>query len=520
MSEPQVHHEQDKNWLRRFLARVTRQKHGDIIAVNIGQGARNVAVGRFVLQNNLQIGALVVPVRFILVLLLVAAVAAWVVWYRIVPGQMPPNTFNIAVAEFGQLGKDGRVYRSEDGSNLSLWMFNQMRLEAANWPQDRPFEFWHDSLGLLRKRTPMGVIATEDQAAALAKRIGAQMVIYGTLDPDQDPAAFTPRFYVDRVVSETSEIIGGQNLGMPIAYVTPIRFGETVTGDYFDSQLKPRARALVWFARGLALDVQGKFEEALGIFEEAERRLKPWPADQGQEVLYVFMGREAMFLAPDANEKAGRFKSPDEAIAYAEARFTEAQALNPSYDRAHLWLGNVYSERAQTILASRQLEQENLKQVWILLDQAAAEYQDAIRDAPSPNSVVAVRVQLSLGMLDYFRAASYLLTYDNASAEPLYRSAIDKILKTLRLVNKDEYRILAQVYQTLGAAYYAQGHASLSEKDKSLELWNTAIEYYDRCSAQAKAYPYDYFVKNLAQNRCGPEKQAVVNARGKLESGN
>jgi len=93
MSEPQVHHEQDKNWLRRFLAQVTRQKHGDIIAVNVGQGARNVAVGQFVLQNNLQIGTLVVPIRFILVLLLAAAVVAWAAWYLSVPGQMPPNTY-------------------------------------------------------------------------------------------------------------------------------------------------------------------------------------------------------------------------------------------------------------------------------------------------------------------------------------------------------------------------------------------------------------------------------------------
>ncbi len=508
-----------RDWLKRLLARVPHSGPGDVIAANIGEGAQNVAVGKFILQNNVRIGALVVPVRFILVLLLVAAVVAGVVWYLSVPGQMPPNTYNIAVAEFGQLGKDGRVSRSTDGSTLSLWMFNQMRLEAANWPQDRPFEFWHDSLGLLRKRTLIGVIATEDQAAALARRIGAQMVIYGALDPNQDPAVFVPQFYVARVVSETSEIIGGQNLGVPIAYVAPIKFGETETGDYFDSQLKPRARALVWFARGLALDVQGRFEEALGIFEEAGQRLKPWPADQGQEVLYVFMGREAMFLARNANDKAGRFKSHDEALAYAQARFEEAKAMNATYDRAHLWLGNVYAEKAQTILASRQLEPGNLELVRTWLDQAAAEYQQAIRDAPSPNSVVAVRAQLSLGMLDYFRAASYLLTADNASAEPYYRSAIDKILETLRLVNKDEYRILAQMYQTLGAAYYAQGHASLSDKGKSLELWGKAIEYYDRCSAQGKAYVYDDFIKSLIQNHCAPEKQDVIRARDKLKSG-
>jgi hypothetical protein len=91
MSDPQIHHEPGKNWLQRFLARHERQASGDIIAVNIGEGAQNVAVGRFVWQNNVRIGALVVPVRFILVLLAVAAAVAAGVWWAVVPARCAPR---------------------------------------------------------------------------------------------------------------------------------------------------------------------------------------------------------------------------------------------------------------------------------------------------------------------------------------------------------------------------------------------------------------------------------------------
>src|SRR5512136_761078 len=137
MSEPPRMNQGDRqNWLQRFLARAIRQEHGDIIAANIGEGAQNVAVGKFILQNNVRIGALVVPVRFIVALLAVALVVAIAVWIAVVPDKMPESTFNVAVAEFGQLDKNGQLHASKDGASLSEWMFGKLQAEAASLPQD------------------------------------------------------------------------------------------------------------------------------------------------------------------------------------------------------------------------------------------------------------------------------------------------------------------------------------------------------------------------------------------------
>jgi tetratricopeptide (TPR) repeat protein len=499
MSDPQVHHEQDKNWLKRFLARVMRQKHGDIIAVNIGEGARNVAVGRFVLQNNLQIGTLVIPVRFILALLAVALVLAIVVWYVTVPAQMPKDTFNVAVADFGQMDKDGQVHSSRDGSNLSQWMFGKMQSETTGLPQGVKVQVWHDSLGLLRKRSTIGVISTEAQAAARARQINAHMVVYGALQVNQDPATFVPKFYVADVLSETSELVGGQQLGAPITLRTPLDFNDVKTGVYLDQNLKPRAQALVWFTHGLAFDLIGEHAQALQVFREAEQQLKTWPANQGQEILYVFMGREAMFLAHREREAQEVFGSVGEAVAFAEGAFNQALTINPTYDRAHLWLGNVYFQKAQATLGARQLGQAELAQVRSDLDQATAQYREALRDAESLNSIVGVRTQIMLGMVDYLRGAAFLLTDDSASADPLYQSAIDQIEKALPSVGQDQHRILAQTYQALGAAYFSQGYANLDNAARRNPLWDKSSAYFDQCLRQVQQDPYDAFLQDLKQ---------------------
>jgi tetratricopeptide (TPR) repeat protein len=394
-----------------------------------------------------------------------------------------------------------------------------LQAEAASLPKDIKVEIWHDSLGWLRKRSPIGVVATEAQAADLAKRINAHMVIYGTLDVNQDPATFTPKFYAATVRSETAEIIGGQQLGAPVAFRSPVDFNDTRTGAYFDKNLKPRAEALVWFTWGLALDLTGQNDKALQVFREAEPQFKTWSKDQGNEILYVFMGREAMFLARNETEAKKAFNSASEAIDFAEGAFSKALNSNSSYDRAYLWMGNVYSERAQRMLAAGQLDQDNLSQVRADLDRATTQYQTALQYAEAINSVVGVRTQLSLGTVDYLKAATFLLTKDNALADPLYQSAIDQIQKTLPLVDKDQHRVLAQTYQILGAAYFSQGYANPDNRDKSNQLWDRALFYFDQCLLQANRDTYDEFLQDFKDKYCSEGIKEVGKAKEQRNSG-
>ena len=501
-----------RDWLNRLLARVPRGGPGDVIAANIGEGAQNVAVGKFILQNNVRIGTLVVPVRFILVLLAVAAAVAFAVWFAVVPTKMKPDTFNVAVAEFGQVDKNGQVHGSRDGSHLSRWMFGKLQAESAALPPGVKIELWHDSQGLLHKRSTIGVIATEAQAAQKAKEINAHMVIYGTLDANQDPATFAPKFYVADLRAEVSEIIGGQQLGTPILFRPPVDFNDLKTGVYFEQNLQPRAEALAWFTRGLAFDLAGQNDQALAVFREAEQRFKNWPDDQGKEILYVFMGREAMFLTHREREAQAVFGSVEETVAFAEGAFNQALTLNPAYDRAHLWLGNVYFQKAQTTLEARQLGQAELAQVRSDLDQASHQYREALRDAESPNSIVGVRTQIMLGMADYLRGAAFLLTHDNASADPLYQSAIDQIEKALPSVAQDQHRILAQTFQALGAALFSQGYANLDNPARRNPLWDKSSIYFNQCLRQVRQDPYDAFLKDM-QQYCSQGLQELKKAK-------
>jgi len=97
---------ENKRWQDRLSSFLRRKERGDVIAGDVGEGARGV-VGK----NVVQIGTPVVPARLavVLVALLVGLVAgstflAWNLW---VPDRMT-GLFNIAVAEFEQVDPQGK----------------------------------------------------------------------------------------------------------------------------------------------------------------------------------------------------------------------------------------------------------------------------------------------------------------------------------------------------------------------------------------------------------------------------
>jgi tetratricopeptide (TPR) repeat protein len=197
-----------------------------------------------------------------------------------------------------------------------------------------------------------------------------------------------------------------------------------------------------------------------------------------------------------------------EAVAFAEGAVNQSLALNPTYDRAHLWLGNVYFHQAQTALEARQLDQAELAQVRSDLDQATEQYREALRDVESPNSIVGVRTQIMLGMADYLRGAAFLLTNDNTSADPLYQSAIVQIEKALPSVAQDQHRILAQTFQALGAALFSQGYANLDNPARRNPLWDKSAFYFNECLRQVPQDPFDAFLKDM-QRYCSQGLQEL-----------
>jgi tetratricopeptide (TPR) repeat protein len=449
-------------------------------------------------------------------LILFIVIIGFLAWLNFVPNKMPLNTFNVAVAEFGQVDSTGRVSSSVDGRNLSEWMFGELQTEYKNWPTSQPV-VWHDSMGLTQKRVQLGLISgqTQDQrneaAKLLADKIGANMVIYGNIDMSEQPVHFTPQFYIAEVRNEADEIVGRHQLGAPIEVRLPINLYDERTSAFFEGKLGTRVDALVWFTRGLALDLSGRQQEALATFKEAEGQLSGWADDQGKEILYYFLGREALYLGrfdPTANNKAEALQYLDE----AKVAFNQALTINPGYFRAHIGLGGVYLQLGQHLTPTERLKTDDLAL-------AIKQYQLAIEMSKDAAEVqVEFKGHQGLGSTYRLLGEAYLFDNNFAQADPNLDQAITEIKQAVALITEEQHRLLAQAYLELGSAYYQKAHIRLAvgEKTESKPLFEQARASYDQCARQADLEFYDSLLQEIKTKYCDKNRQEVQKALDNL----
>jgi tetratricopeptide (TPR) repeat protein len=459
-------------------------------------------------KNIIKIGNITVPaLPVVIAVMVVLGVAAVLAWYFLVPDKMPLNTFNVAVADFGQVDAQGNVSSSEDGKNLSEWMFGEMESEYKNWPADRPV-VWHDSMGFLQKQGNIGTVegnsAEERQQAAqeIAERLGAQMVIFGNIAVDENPPSFIPEFYIADIENEADEIVGTHRLGSPIEVRLPLDLYDQRAGNFFEQNLGVRADALVWFTRGLALDLSGRHEDALAVFQEAEteEELSSWQPNQGRELLYYFMGRQALFLSLEQPEYL------DE----AEAAFKQALIINPAYPRGHIGLGGVYFQRAQHRHLQPEASPDDVA-VEADLALALAEFEQAFEQSDSEvESQTKLKAILSLGFAYGLLGEVQLNAGDVGRAAQAYTQAVGYTEKAIALLPDNQHRLLAQAYLSLGATYEGQAYlARGADTTQAKSLYEAAQTAYAHCVAQAEAEFYDTTLQEIKTNYCAPYREDV-----------
>lgn len=492
--------EQQTNWFQRLKIRLLG---GDRISAEIGENASGVAVGK----NIVQIGQLVIPtIPSLIFVLLLAGAAIYLLFFRPRGPKEMTGEFNIAVAQFGQIGADGAVERSADGARLSQWLFERLQTEAENLSQEINVQIWHDSLDL---GVRLGVISCDEndgrckEAEDLAEAIGADMVIYGNLDAGQDLASFTPKFYVAEL-PEAREIVGEHRLGTPINVRFPL--DDLSARLSVNQKLSARAAALTYFTVGLAWESAGDPEKALEFFHQAEA-VEGWDPDEGKEIVYLFIGREAFILWERGADRETE----------ARQAFEEALALNPSYARAHIGLGNVYGELAERLLSARQ---DNLQEVHANVDQAIAEYQLA-RENIDETDTVHVRASSAMALSGAYRlkANAYLVQGDSAETERYLNLAEETVAAVFDIVGEDDHRYLVQAYLSLGGIYQLQAHQQLVQDNRaeSQALFEKAEEAYTQCAAQAEAQPLDWFIDEVTNQYCLPYRENVREALAGLE---
>ncbi|GIK42987.1 MAG: hypothetical protein BroJett011_68200 [Chloroflexota bacterium] len=456
--------------------------------------------------------------------------------YRLVAPTLPPTAtptpiptpsqmsgdFNIAVAEIGQLDPDGQLISSPDGQQLGQWIFSELENEYKNLPQEFNVQVWHDGPELAAKNVKIGLVADDEAAANLARTIKANLVIYGNLDGSQNPASFVPKFYVKPLQGETGELDelkGPFQLGAPISIPIPLDPTDPVLIASLKPEVSLRARALRWFTIGLIWDLAGQTVRALETFQQAEQELQDWgEKNQGKEILYYFIGREALFLSRDEQEAKKVFESAEAARADAEAYFTKALNSNPDYARAYMGLGGVYFQRAQ-----RQSPEERL--AGSELEQAIKNYEHALANAPKlPGDQLQLEARFGVAGAYQLKGDAYFQLGFYDEANPYFDSTIQEMQAIIPpLTAAKQQRSLGHVFLALGVAYNQQAIIRQKQGDKqgSLNLYQKAQEAYANCMAQGDSQkggnPADKLLKNIIDRYCQPYHDRVEQARRALE---
>jgi len=483
--------------LRRFLSNL---RHGDVIVANVGEGARDVVVGK----NIIKIGTLNVPTLPVAVLLLVVfAAAALTVWFFFVPAKMT-GAFNVAVAEFGEVDAQGHVHPSENGKRLSNWVFETLQNELGQLPGDLHASVWHDSLGPLRKRVTIGLVPDEASARQRAEEIGADVLVYGNFRAGQNPADFVPRFYVRRIqgsANELDDILGAHELGSPIPVRLPLNLSsDPVSRLALNRKLGVRIDALAQVTAGLLYDLIGDSTTALAIFQKANEE-PGWDEQDGKEVLYYFIGKQYLFL-----NQLDKGKSV----------FEKALSLNPNYARAYIGLGGIYYDQAQNIQpVSERLKTDDL-------DNAIGQYQQALTLARSAKDhEVELSAHFALGSAYRLKGEAYVYLNQFDVADAWFTQTIQEIAAGRELISPDEHRLLGIAYAVLGTAYHEKAHARLVQGDRadSQNLFEQALAAYDQCIKEADAAPEDQILADKVKAAsCVPYKQQVEDALAELKN--
>ena len=466
-------------------------------------------------RRKVRIGPLAIPlVPLIVVPLLLLAVLAILASVLPGPAQMSER-FNVAIADVGVLGGQGQMGRTDESKLLTRWIVES--IEGANAISERGnIALWHDGLPLTEKRTRLGAVAGQTAperaqfAAELAEKVNAHVVIYAHIDESEDPPQFVLEFFVaPRVRRESAAVIGRYQLGdpisMPEAFTQDPLAAESVGG-----RVEDRAALMFWLLLGLRDDLLGEPAQALALLRDAEEELASLPErGEGKEHLYYLKGRAALFM---------------NAYAEAEASLQKALKSNPDYARAQMALGSVYLDMAQT----EQTPEERLQDP-SNLEQAVANYQRALdlaKQANEPLTEIIARLALAGAYRLEAETLKSVTTPDLAAAGRLYQQAIDELRLVLDPLDQaEQYRLLAQAYSTLGAAYLQHGQLLeiQGERSAARAQYEAAQEAYAACIAQREKAPEDKLLQSEIidheQNGCQPWADATENILSSFDGG-
>ena len=441
-----------------------------------------------------------VRARWALALLVVVVLV--VMFVAFIPHIMGKGTFNVAVAEFGELGADGVIDSSTPGQLMREWTVNYLRDELKNDPN---LVIWPD-LGNLFTRTFTRVPLVEpDMAEEIASDINADLLLYGYIDTRSNPPELVLNFWVapqDKYKFE--DIQGNTQIGKPIRIVDLNDPGISVQGE-----LERQSTAVAFIAMGLAQEQLGQSEDALAAFLKAEE----WAAQSA--MVKFFIGREYLFLSerqPDREEELWQ---------QAEQALQQAIAIDDQYARGYIGLGALYMKRANKLVENaKQSGQAPDPQAMQRVEQAIEAYQRVLDLKPDPkeygNPVEDV-ARLALGNAYRLKGTIFLLQGNTTSAFRAFDKALN-FFENIRpifeasIVEHESYRrYLAQTYEYLGVTYQWQGRTFEGAQvyDSALTAYKKSIDAFNQCILQGEQSPDLVIQNDIVGKICQPTLEEV-----------
>jgi hypothetical protein len=421
--------------------------------------------------------------------------------------------FNIAVADAAEHTEEGSPSPTLDSSDQAVAeiIYNGLNEELGQNPN---ILIWHDGPELRDLNVTIGPVgggtpeAQLQSAAQIAERLQANMVIYPASDPSRLQLAF---YLAPRPDYNYEDLQGGFQLDC----------SNSTAGQALQEALGPCANALGEIAVGLTEVQLGHSLEALEAFLNAN---EAFPASA---LIQFLIGREYLFLVE--REKVLEFAS-DLFETEAEKAFTESAQLDPNYPRAYIGLGSVYFKRAQRQLEIAKDKAESgeqnpgeLTQALQLIDQAISAYDKALSLGTSyPEAGIPLASVARLGLGNSYRLRGEALTRqgDTAGAMEQYDQAIAALDPTLQpLEEANQIRYLTQAFEYLGSTYEWKAYTRIVDQDYAggQADYQRALEYFERCIAQADA-TQDLIVKNDIVGRvCQPGKESIQKRLQSLE---
>ena len=432
-----------------------------------------------------------------------------------VNGAFAPRTmsgiFNIAVAEFGEIGPDGVIQSSAAGKQMSQWTVTYLRDELNK--EDANILIWPDQSNFFRRTyVPLVQPSAVEQTAS---DIHADLLLYGYIDTRSSPAQLVLNFWVAPQDQYRFEDIQGNNqIGKPIRIVNLQDPGIIVQGE-----LESQSTAVAFIAMGLAQEQVGQSEDALAALLKAEKS-----APQSAMVKF-FIGREYLFLSerqPDRQEELWQ---------NAEEVLQQAIAIDPNYARAYIALGALYMKRATRLVdAVISPEQPPDPQAMQWVEQAIEAYQNVLDLKPDPiqygNPVEEV-ARLGLGNAYRLKGTIFLLQVDTNSAFQAFDEAI-QLLETTRpsfeasIAEHESYRrYLAQTYEYLGVTYQwlGQTFGTVQDIDSELGAYKKSIDAFNQCILQGENSSDLVIQNDIIEKNCQPTLDEVQKAYNELSGG-